>query len=280
MGIFATRSRRTTATDGPEARRELPERVRAGLPAQFEAVGEALASGLGSARDSAGVGRAEAACAEAGRELARDGASLDEALEGLRLTSLAVIGLEPAYVDIRALSNAWSEATLGYLHQLSCEDPMTGLASLAHVRSRLSELYRGELRERGRVQEAHALVVASLPAGPPGEPQEGGSPGLFLLGPDGSPEVGPDAHLTRTLRMARLGEAARTVFAGPETIGRVGQHRVVVLTDRDELLGRRVALLRRILGSLVNAGDAPRVWIEGLPSTDAGAAQLLDELAR
>lgn len=268
MGIFATRARRTTTTDGPEAQRELPEHVRAQLPAQFEAVGEALASGPGSSRVSA-----EAACAEAGRELARDGASLDEALEGLRVTSLVVSGREPSYVDIRALSNAWSEATLGYLHQLSCEDPMTGLASLAHVRSRLSELYRGELRESGRVQEVHALVVASLPVGPPGEPQEGGSPG-------GSEGSSPDTHLTRTLRMARLGEAARTVFSGPETIGRVGQQRVVILVDRDELLGRRVALLRRILGSLVNAGQAPRVWIEGLPSSDAGAAQLLDELAR
>lgn len=263
MGIFATRARRTTTTDGPEAKRELPEHVRARLPAQFEAVGEALASGPGSVR-----GAAEAACAEAGRELARDGASLDEALEGLRVTSLVVSGREPSYVDIRALSNAWSEATLGYLHQLSCEDPMTGLASLAHVRSRLSELYRGELRDGGRVQEAHALVVASLPAGLPGEERAG------------EPRTGQDAHLTRTLRMARLGEAARTVFSGTETIGRVGQHRVVILVDRDDLLGRRVALLRRVLGSLVNAGQAPRVWIEGLPSTDAGAAQLLDELAR
>lgn len=271
MGIFATRARRGTTTDGPEAMRELPEHVRAQVPAQFEAVGEALASGPRSVRRSA-----EAACAEAGRELARDGASLDEALEGLRLTSFAVTGREPDFVDIRALSNAWSEATLGYLHQLSCEDPMTGLASLAHVRSRLSELYRGELREGGRVQEVHALVVASLPVWPPGEPQEGGSPG----GSNRSGGISPDTHLTRTLRMARLGEAARTVFSGPETIGRAGQQRVVILVDRDKLLGRRVALLRRILGSLVNAGDAPRVWIEGLPSTDAGAAQLLDELAR
>ena len=37
---------------------------------------------------------------------------------------------------------AWSDATLEYLHDLSCEDPLTGLASLAHVRTRLDEIYR------------------------------------------------------------------------------------------------------------------------------------------
>src|SRR3546814_12395233 len=65
---------------------------------------------------------------------------------------------EPAFADVRALSMAWSESTLAYLHQLSCEDPLTGLASLAHIRSRLSELYRGARA----ADETHALVVLDL----------------------------------------------------------------------------------------------------------------------
>jgi hypothetical protein len=249
VGIFATLTRRTL-TEGPEASRELPEPLRTLVPARFEAVGEALASGSGSVE----------ACTVVGRALALDGAALDEVLVGLRVTSRAVLGRDPSFDDIQALGTAWSEATLGYLHQLSCEDPLTGLASLAHVRSRLSELYRGELRELGRVQERRALVVADLPEDRGGSAQH--------------------ARLSRTLRIARLGESARTVWNGTETIGRLGQNRIVVLVERDQTLGRRVALFRTLLGSLELAGHTPRVWIEGLPPTDAGAAHLLDELAR
>jgi GGDEF domain-containing protein len=197
-----------------------------------------------------------------GWQLAQDGASLEEVLDGLRATSLEVLGEEPSFEDISALCAAWSESTLAYLHQMSCEDPMTGLTSLAHVRTRLSELYRGELRVEGSTQERFALVVADLPED---------IPGMGSLG---------DGHLSRAMRVARLGEATRTVFAGTETIGRLGDHRVVVVVERSARLGRRVALLRKLLAQIDLSGHVARVWIEGLPPTDTGAAMLLDELAR
>ncbi len=250
MGLFATRTRRTATVD-PEAGRALSDGERLGLPPRFEAVGEALASGSGSVE----------ACSVLGWELAQDGASLQEVLDALRATSLEVIGREPHFEDIAALCGAWSESTLAYLHQMSCEDPMTGLASLAHVRTRLSELYRGELRAEGSTQERFALVVADLP-------DDAG------LGP------ASDGHLNRAMRLARLGDAARTVFAGTETLGRLGENRIVVVVARSSRLGRRVALLRRLLDQLDLSGQPARVWIEGLPPTDDGAAMLLDELAR
>ena len=74
MKIFATRGRRLTAADpevsGPGSA------VRSGLPHRFEALGEALTSGS----DVLDV------CAVAGQDLARDGASMQETLEGLRTT--------------------------------------------------------------------------------------------------------------------------------------------------------------------------------------------------
>lgn len=244
MGIFATKSRRS-ATDGPEAGRLLHERVRQALPDRFEAVGEALASGSGSLR----------ACEVAGRALAQDGVSLDEMLAGLRETSLVVTGADPSFDDVRAMSMAWSEVTLAYLHQLSCEDPLTGLSSLAHIRSRLTELYRGQLGEAGP-DETHALVVLDLPEGQP---------------------VGGVDSFDRAMRLVQVGEAARTVFAGRESIGRSGPNRIVVVVERSPQLGRRVALLRTLAGT---GSEVPRVWIEGLPPTDDGAAMLLDELCR
>ena len=82
---------------------------------------------------------------------------------------------------------------------------------------------------------------------------------------------------SRSLRLARLGEAARTVFSGGETVGRLNSHRIVVVAARDDRLARRVTLLRTLVGSV---GPGARVWIEGLPSTDDAVASLLDELAR
>jgi len=221
-----------------------------GLPERFQAVGEALASGSGSAE----------ACAVVGRDLAGEGASLIEALESLRATYLQIRGADPAYDDVLALSQAWSESTLGYLHGISCADPMTGLASLAHLRSRLEDLYRGQGPEFGRVRHHYALVVVDLPS---------------------DPYVDRDVDLlARTLRLTRLGDATRTVFAGTETVAGSGSHRILVLAPRDERLGRRVALLRRMLDTLDLHGHLARVWIEGLPPGDAGAVALLDELAR
>lgn len=247
MGIFAVRGRRLEAVD-PGASRLLSPGERLGLPHRFEAVGEALASGS----DPLG------ACAVAGEELARDGASLPESLESLRVTWLAVTGADPSYDAVSALLTAWSETTLGYLHRLSCEDPLTGLASQAHLRSRISELYRA--RKGADLNLEHALVVCELPG-------------------SGDPSDAPGDHFTRAMRLARAGESARTVFARGETIARLGTSRVAVLVERDERLGRRVRVLRTLLSS-IDPEQAPRAWIEGLPGSDDVAAILLDELAR
>ena len=246
--MFTTRQRRD-ATDDPEARGELSTEQRAALPPRFEAVGEALASGSGTV----------AACEFAGAQLARDGTSLAESLDALATTSRMVSGGEPDHAATRALAVAWSDVMLGYVNALSCDDPLTGLASLAHLRSRISDVYRAEDRHGTPAADSHALVVVSAPEAE-------------------APPSGRDDALTRAMAVARLGDTARTVFSGPETIGHVGAGRVVVLADRDERIGRRVGLLRRMLD---HAPDpVVRVWIEGLPPSDDAAGRLLDELAR
>src|SRR4051794_39504058 len=132
MGIFATRTRKG-AQAGVVSGLEATSDVQDLPPARFEAVAERLAAGHDASN----------ACAMVGRDLARDGADLGEALDGLRATYARVLGGEPDFRAVRALGSAWSEETLGYLHQLSCENPLTGLASLAHLRATLTEVYRG-----------------------------------------------------------------------------------------------------------------------------------------
>ena len=58
--------------------------------------------------------------------------------------------LEPDYAELVAVSVAWSDTTLGYLHRLTCSDPMTGLSTTAHLRGRLAELYRSQVDATGQ----------------------------------------------------------------------------------------------------------------------------------
>lgn len=249
MGIFALRARQAPSAH-PETRVDLPEDLLTALPTGFEAVGEALVSGAGTVD----------ACAVTGRELALEGVSLDEALHGLEATSRLVCGAHPDFDDTRALAVGWSEATLGYLHRLSCADPATGLSSLAHLQSRIVELYRGQLRESPSARDSHALVV------------------LDTVHPDRMPlHPSPADAFTADLRAARFAETARSVFASGEVVGRLDRNRIAVLTTRDPQLGRRVAVVRQMLDDL--EGGA-RVWIEGLPDTEAAACAALGELAR
>jgi hypothetical protein len=245
MANFTSLSRRKSvgATETPG--RELSDSDRRSLPVRFEAVGEALVSGSNPA----------AACSEVGRALARDGASLGEALDGLSATYAQVLGREPAFGASEALSIAWSESTLEYLHQLSCEDPLTGLASLAHVRTRLAEIYRETENDGVDVRTTHALVLVEA-------------------------RSGSNNHFGRALLLAQVAEALRTVFAGGETIGRVGSDRAVAVVRRGPGLGSTVAVLREYLGDLRLDANEIRIWIEGLPAGSESATRLLDELAR
>ena len=232
MDRIVTR-RRSPTTDDPEA----------GLPPRFEAVGEALASGSGSV----------SACEVLGSVLARDGVTLAEALDDLSTTWRAVRGDEPSHADLRALSVAWSDATLGYVHALSCADPLTGLASPAHLRTCVADV-----RRAGSADVTHALVIVVAET---------------VQDDDRAGEA-----LVRAMEDAQLGALVRGVFPGRETIARLGPGRLVVLADRDDVLGRRVDLLLRMLGS--DVVPHPRVWVEGVPDTDAAAGSLLDALTR
>jgi hypothetical protein len=245
VGIFATLARKASAE--PARGRELSPGVLERLPGRFEAVGDALVGGR----------EVEPACALVGRDLARDGVDLGEALGGLRATYAVVTGRPPALAAVEALALAWGEETLGYVHQISCEDPLTGLASLAHLRARLSEVYREADQRAVSASASHALVVVELP----------------LL-------AGVEGRFERAMWQVRIAETVRLVFPGSETIGHIRGSRLVVLGERTALLGRKVVALSGLLEGLGGPGRGAQVWIEGLPGGDDAAASLLDELAR
>jgi hypothetical protein len=246
MGLFATMSSRASATPGGKSQ-ELSERLRQQMPARFEAVGEALAAGS----------EAHAACAVVGRDLARDGTDLSEALHGLRSTFALVVSREPDFGSTHALSIAWADETLGYLHQVSCENPLTGLATLAHLRGRLAEIQRGAESRGHPGDTGYALVVVDVPS-------VGDREGL----------------LGGALAMAQIASKVRLVFEGDESVGEASPSRLLVIARRTDNLGTRVSILRDLLAEMTPAGTAVRLWIEGVPATASATSTLLDELAR
>lgn len=250
MPIFSSRGSLAFLRSSPSPAKDLPEHLRVALPLRFEAVAEALASRTD----------VSASCSVVGRDVARDGASLGEALSGLRATYVLVVGTDPPFEATQALSVAWSDAALEYLHDLSCEDPLTGLASLAHVRTRLDEIYRESELTDVSVATSHALVLVELsfraPVGVPGH------------------------HFTRALRLVQVTEAMRAVYSGGQTLGRVGMDRAGAVVPRTPDLGISVGLLREYLSDLDLGGTDVRVWIEGLPASADSATLLLDDLAR
>jgi hypothetical protein len=196
---------------------------------------------------------------EVGRRLAEDGVSLLEALDGLGALYRAIGRGEPAFDAVRALSSSWAEASLVYLHSLSCEDPLTGLSSLAHLRSRLGEIYREADLRGTSVPATHALVVVE-PLNPPGI-----------------------TTLDRELRLIDVAECLRIVFAGGDVLGRLGARRAAALVGREPNLPDQVETARALITQWRLDTDEPqlaRVWIEGLPASAQWGGRLLDELAR
>jgi hypothetical protein len=226
------------------------------VPRGFEALGETLVAG----------GNVTFVCSEIGRGLGADGAALSDVLEGMAETYRRVDGGEPPFAAVSALTLSWSEAALQYLHALSCEDPLTGLASLTHLRSRLAEVYRAESVRNTPPGTTHALVVVELV-------DRAGALHRAAIA---------FARFDRVLRLTDAAECLRLVYSGGETIGQAGHRRAVAIVARDQRLADSIPVLRRLLTDWhrERGRAVPRVWIEGLPSSQVAASRLLDELAR
>jgi hypothetical protein len=219
-------------------------------PAGFTAVMEALRDG----------GDLDATCATAGRSLAEVGAGLDEVLDRLEQTYRTCGAGRPPFRTVRVIACAWAESSLEYLNGLSCEDPLTGLATSAHLRTRLGEVYRAGAGAGTAVEDTHALIVVELTEPVISDPRRD--------------------SFDRALRFAGVVEAVHAVYPFGEAVSRIGARRVGTLVRREPDLGYRVDLLRRLLADRSTAPTSHRVWIEGLPTDNAHVGRLLDDVAR
>ncbi|MEV7397114.1 hypothetical protein [Aeromicrobium sp. NPDC092404] len=189
---------------------------------------------------------------EVGASAARLGVPLHEVLDHVER---AYAGREPSFEATRAAVLSWAEWALILHVDISCEDPLTTLATPAYVRSRLAEIYRGAERDGRQVPDTSALVVVELPREPEGH------------------------ELERSLRSLDVAEAMRAVFAGDETVAQVSPRRFAALVGRDRADAVAMRLLRILLDRALGDRPQARLWVEELPPTSGGVAHVLAGLA-
>lgn len=223
--------------------------------ARDHAVERALAHWAG-ARAGAGVGLAETLTDLAALNTAVSGASgsgADRVVE-VRAAGPAGAGRGPDGVRLlRAVSLAWTDVACGDLAETAAVDPLSGLASVRYLRTRLAEVYRSA-RAHGRDAGAdRALVVLTLDV----------------------------RDWRRVAPLTIAGEAAGVVFDAGESIAVVGRGTVVVLAPREGLT-ERVGVLHRLVERRLAAAEGlvgtPSVRVEPLPATHDEACALLGRL--
>jgi GGDEF domain-containing protein len=215
--------------------------------ARDRAVERALARWAG-ARAGAGVGLAETLTDLAALNTAVSGAA------GTGAADPAGVGRGPDGVRLlRAVSLAWTDVACGDLAETAAVDPLSGLASVRYLRTRLAEVYRAA-RAHGREAGAdRALVVLALDV----------------------------RDWRRVAPLTIAGEAAGVVFDAGESIAVVGRGTVVVLAPCAGLT-ERAGVLHRLVERRLAAAEAlvgtPSVRVEPLPATHDEACALLGRL--
>ena len=218
--------------------------------ARDRAIERALA-GWAGARAGAGVGLAETLTDLAALSTAASGAT---DADGTAVVDARASARGPDGVRLlRAVSLAWTDVACGDIAETAAVDPLSGLASVRYLRTRLAEVYRAA-RAHGRAAgDDHGLVVLALDV----------------------------RDWRRVAPLSIAGEAAGVVFDAGESIAVVGRGTVVVLAPR-EGLAERAAVLRRLLTRRLAAAEgmvgSPTARIARLPATHEGACALLERL--
>jgi hypothetical protein len=212
---------------------------------EVDAVVEALVAG----------GDGLAAVAQLGRARADAGVGLRETLDDLCALYRALPAGTPPLTVLRALAEEWAETSIATIRSATCEDPISGLATTAYLRTRCTEVYREAEQDGISAGDRRALLILDV-AG--------------LSGASGWESL--------LFRLA-LGDCLRSVFSGGETFASAGPTTVLGLVGRDRGLSQRVAVLRSRLGDVAGLSGV-RIWIEALPPALPGAFDLLETVDR
>jgi hypothetical protein len=198
------------------------------------------------------------ACVELGRQRAAAGVFLDSARRDvLNAAVIAECSLTATASLLDAVTMGWVDRTLDDYFTDGCVDPLTELASIPYLLTRLAEIYSEASADDGVPHSDYALVVVM--AAERSDPLE-----------------------TET-QMIAIQVAMRIAFAGGETLARIGPHCAAVLGRRHEpRFAKSLVLLREELGIARIERRLPgvRIWIESLPADRHDVPGLLREINR
>jgi GGDEF domain-containing protein len=206
---------------------------------------------LGGARAEAGAGLGETLL-----DLAALHAVLSEPPGSTGIVSPNVDAI-PARM-LRSTALGWGDVMTRRAGECAADNPLTGLATAAYLRTRLREVY-AEARNAGR--QEHVLVLVAL-------------------------DLTRTSGWSRVVAMTLLADALKEVFDAGETVASIGPAVACVLLRRGRHLPRALANLRVLTAGrlAVDPHVAPtgpvRVWLEELPETCEDAARLVAGLGR
>jgi hypothetical protein len=200
----------------------------------IDAVAEAIVGASGAAR---------AACETLGNHRAASGVFLDEARADVMIAG-RVAGLSSAStaVLVDGLTLGWVDRTLDTFFTSACVDPMTELATLPYLMTRLSELYASASARGVDIADEHAFVVVQVLA---------------------AADV-----MQSEMQMIIIQGALRGAFGAGETLARIGPNTAVAVVSRAEpALRDALGWLRIVLNQARSADQIRRhrMWLERLP---------------
>ena len=207
-----------------------------------------------------------AACAGLGRSRARAGVGIAQTIDVLAAL-FAVLGggegdrtgvmsrgeggrWDPALRLVGAIAEGWAEESVSQYARGGCEDPLSGLATLSYLRTRLAEVYREAEQGGTSPAETHRLLVVGLPRRP--------DPWRRLALP------------------ILVGRDLRAAFPGGETLSLAKPGPAIALVPARRDLPLRYARLRRN----IQAAFGTQIRMTPLPGRLTEALRLVDELAR
>ena len=224
--------------------------------------GEAGLAAAGAPALAAASAALAAACAGLGRSRARAGVGVAETIddlaalfavlgggEGSRPGAGAPGGDQPLRL-VGAIAEGWAEESVSQFAHGGCEDPLSGLATLSYLRTRLAEVYREAERGGTSPAETHRLLVIGLPRRP--------DPWRRLALP------------------ILVGRDLRAAFPGGETLSLAKPGPAIALVPARGDLPFRYARLRRNIQSAFGT----QIRMTPLPGQLTEALRLVDELAR
>jgi len=204
---------------------------------------------------AAGAPALAAACADLGRSRARAGVGIAETIDDLAAL-FAALGegegrqWDPPLRLVGAIAEGWAEESVSQFAHVGCEDPLSGLATLSYLRTRLAEVYREAEQGGTSPADTHRLLVVGLPRRP--------DPWRRLALP------------------ILVGRDLRAAFPGGETLSLAKPGPAIALVPARSDLPLRYARLRRN----IQAAFGTQIRMTPLPRRLTEALRLVDELAR